>query len=89
MPVTYAGVTNNQDIILTAYPPIKNIGSDFSKYGVLAKTLKNKGIHQEKLFMENYPEILVICASLENQGKVAGTVWLAMDAEKVRTDLGN
>jgi hypothetical protein len=34
--------------------------------------------------MENYPEIFLICASLENQGKVAGTVWLAMDAEKVR-----
>jgi hypothetical protein len=49
VPFTYAGATNNQDIILTAYPPIKNIGSDFWKYGVLARTLKNKGIHQEKL----------------------------------------
>ncbi len=84
LPVTYAGVTNNQGIILTAYPPIKSIGSDFSKYGVVAKTLQNKGIHQEKLFMENHPEIWVICASLVNQGKVAGTVWFAMDAEKVR-----
>jgi hypothetical protein len=84
LPVTYAGVTNNQGIILTPYPPIKSIGSDFSKYGVVVKTLQNKGIHQEKLFMENHPEIWVICASLVNQGKVAGTVWFAMDAEKVR-----
>jgi hypothetical protein len=82
--VTYVGVTNNQGIILTAFPPIKSVGSDFSKYGVMARTLQNKGIHQEKLFMENHPEIWVICAPLVSQGKVAGTVWLAMDAEKVR-----
>jgi hypothetical protein len=84
LPVTYAGVTNNQGIILTAYPPIKSIGSDFSKYGVMARVLQNKGIHQEKLFLDNYPEIWVICAPLVNHGKVVGTVWLALDAEKVR-----
>ena len=72
LPVTYAGVTNNQGIILTAYPPIKSIGSDFSKYGVMAKVLQNKGIYQEKLFIDNYPEILVSCAPLANHGKVVG-----------------
>ena len=85
LPVTYAGVTNNQGIILTAYPKINSIGSDFSKYGVMVRVLQNKGIHQEKLFIDNYPEIWVICAPLTNQGRVVGTVWLALDAEKVRT----
>jgi hypothetical protein len=84
LPVTYVGVTNNQGIILTAYPPINSIGSDFSKYGVMAKVLHNKGIYQEKLFIDNYPEILMGCAPLANHGNVVGTVWLAMDAEKVR-----
>jgi hypothetical protein len=85
LPVRYAGVTNNQGIILTAYPPINSIGSDFSKYGVMARVLQNKGIYQEKLFLDNYPEIWVICAPMTNQGRVVGTVWLALDAEKVRT----
>lgn len=83
--VTYAGVTNNQGIILAAYPKTNAIGSDFSKYGVMAKVLQNRGIYQEKLFIDNYPEIWVLCAPLMNHGKVVGTVWLALDAENVRT----
>jgi len=85
LPVTYAGVTNNQGIILTAHPKINSVGSNFSKYGMVVKTLQKKGINQEKFFIDNYPEIWMICAPLANNGKVFGTGWLAQDAEKVRT----
>jgi hypothetical protein len=85
LPLRRVGVTDNLGSVLAEYPMMQQVtGLDFSKYDSVVKALQNQKIGQERLFFENGPEIFLICAPLLDQGNVAGTVWLSLEAEKVK-----
>jgi hypothetical protein len=89
LPFLHSGVTGKEGIILASYPPEQGIGKDFSNYSVVINALLNKKISQKRLYLENRPDIIVICAPILDQEEVVvGTVWFVLDAEKVRKTWG-
>ncbi len=81
------GVLNQNGQILAVHPPTER-SNNFSSYDLVIKTIKSKQIQQQKFFLQNGPELYIICAPILRQDKVIGLMGIAISAEEAKSKWG-
>jgi len=61
---------------------------DFSKYDFVKKAFKKKKIVQERLYLQDHSELLIICVPLVQQKKIIGAIVLGFNPTEVKKDYG-
>ena len=61
---------------------------DFSKYKFVRKAFKKKKIAQDRLYLQDHTELLIVCVPLVQQKKVVGAIVLGFDPTQVKKDYG-
>jgi hypothetical protein len=81
------GVLNQNGVILAVHPSTgKN--SNFSSYDLVIKTINSKQIQQQKFFLQDSPELYIICAPILRQDKLIGLTAIAISAEEAKSKWG-
>jgi hypothetical protein len=81
------GVLNQQGRILVVHPPTERT-NNFSSYDLVIKVISSKQIQQQKFFLQNGPELYIICAPILRQDKVIGLIGIAISAEEAQSKWG-
>jgi hypothetical protein len=81
------GVLNQHGQILAVHPPTGR-SNNFSSYDLVIKTIKSKQIQQQKFFLQDGPELYIICAPILRQDKVIGLIGIAISAEEAKSKWG-
>ena len=81
------GVLNEHGMILAVHPPTERT-NNFSSYDLVIKTISSKQIQQQKFFIQDGPELYIICAPILRQGKVIGLTAIAINAEEAKSRWG-
>lgn len=63
-------------------------GEDFSRYKFMRKAFKKRKIVQERLYLQNHSELLIVCSPLVEQKKVVGAIVFGFDPTQVKKDYG-
>jgi len=61
---------------------------DFSKYKFVKKAFKKRKIVQNRLYFQDYSELLILCAPLVQQKTVVGALILGFNPTEVKKDYG-
>lgn len=59
---------------------------DFSKYKFVRKAFKRRKIIQDRLYFQDYSELLIVCAPLVQQKRVVGALVLGFKPTEVKKD---
>ncbi len=59
---------------------------DFSKYGFVKRAFKKKKIVQERLYLQDHSELLIICVPLVQRKNVVGAIVLGFNPAQVKED---
>ena len=81
------GVLNQHGEILAVHPPTKS-NNNFSSYDLVIKVISSKQIQQQKFFLQNGPELYIICAPILRQDKLIGLIGIAISAEEAKSRWG-
>ena len=81
------GVLNQHGEILAVHPPTERT-NNFSSYDLVIKVISSKQIQQQKFFLQNGPELYIICAPILRQDKVIGLIGIAISAEEAKSKWG-
>ena len=81
------GVLNQHGQILAIHPPTER-SNNFSSYDLVIKVISSKQIQQQKFFLQNGPELYIICAPILRQDKVIGLIGIAISAEEAKSKWG-
>jgi hypothetical protein len=81
------GVLNQHGQILVVHPPTEK-SNNFSSYDLVIKVISSKQIQQQKFFLQNGPELYIICAPILRQDKVVGLLGIAISAEEAKSKWG-
>jgi len=81
------GVLNQQGKTLAIHPPTGR-SNNFSSYDLVIKVISSKQIQQQKFFLQNGPELYIICAPILRQDKVIGLVGIAISAAEAKSNWG-
>jgi hypothetical protein len=81
------GVLNQHGVILAVHPSTGK-SSNFSSYDLVIKTINSKQIQQQKFFLQDGPELYLICAPILRQDKVIGLTAIAISAEEAKAKWG-
>ena len=81
------GVLNQHGEILAVHPPTER-SNNFSSYDLVIKTISSKQIQQQKFFLQDGPELYIICAPILRQDKVIGLTGIAISAEEAKSRWG-
>jgi hypothetical protein len=81
------GVLNQYGQILVVHPPTERT-NNFSSYDLVIKTINSKQIQQQKFFLQDGPELYIICAPILRQDKVIGLIGIAISAEEAKSKWG-
>jgi hypothetical protein len=81
------GVLNQHGQILAVHPPTERT-NNFSSYDLVIKVISSKQIQQQKFFLQNGPELYIICAPILRQDKVIGLIGIAISAEEAKSKWG-
>jgi hypothetical protein len=81
------GVLNQHGQILVVHPPPERT-NNFSSYDLVIKVISSKMIQQQKFFLQDGPELYVICAPILRQDKVIGLIGIAISAEEAKSKWG-
>ena len=63
-------------------------GEDFSRYQFAKKAFKKKKVVQERLYLQDHSQLLIVCFPLIEQKKVVGAIVLGFDPTQVQKDYG-
>jgi hypothetical protein len=81
------GVLNQHGEILAVHPPTER-ANNFSSYDLVIKVISSKQIQQQKFFLQDGPELYIICAPILRQDKVIGLIGIAISAEEAKSKWG-
>jgi hypothetical protein len=81
------GVLNQDGQILAVHPPTGR-SNNFSSYDLVIKVISSKQIQQQKFFLQDGPELFIICAPILRQDKVIGLIGIAISAEEAKAKWG-
>jgi hypothetical protein len=81
------GVLNQYGQILAVHPPTER-SNNFSSYDLVIKTINSKQIQQQKFFLQDGPELYIICAPILRQDTVIGLTAIAISAEEAKSRWG-
>ncbi|MGB8993613.1 MAG: hypothetical protein WCD80_16265 [Desulfobaccales bacterium] len=81
------GVLNQHGEILAVHPPTGR-SNNFSSYDLVIKTINSKQIQQQRFFLQDGPELYIICAPILRQDKVIGLTAIAISAEEAKSKWG-
>jgi hypothetical protein len=81
------GVLNQHGQILAVHHPTERT-NNFSSYDLVIKVISSKQIQQQKFFLQNGPELYIICAPILRQDKVIGLMGIAISAEEAKSKWG-
>lgn len=82
------GILNKAGDTMTIYPFRAEALGNYSKYGVVTQTIKNRRINQQRFFLQDGSQIYIICAPILNRDKLAGIVALSLGAADAKKHWG-
>lgn len=82
------GVLDQDGDTLATYPLKKDMGLNFSGYDLVAQTMKNRKISQQRFFLQDGSEIYIICAPLTREGEVVGLLAIGLSAAEAKARWG-
>jgi hypothetical protein len=82
------GALDRDGDTLATYPMKTDTGFNFSGYELVAQTIKNRKISQQRFFLQDGSEIYIICAPLLDKEELVGLLAINLSAEEAKARWG-
>jgi hypothetical protein len=82
------GILDKNGETVTIYPYKVEAMGNFSSYNVVAQTLKNRRINQQRLYLQDGSQMYIICIPLVHDQNLAGIMVLSLSAKDAQDRWG-